>query len=271
MSFAKDLLVLILILYVFITSLEYLRVKKKLIDEREYFINTLNHDLRVSLIAQLRGFDFLKSKINNTEAYNELLEEIYKSCKYSYEMVNMLLQSYKFENRENFLKYDNFNISELIYLNSIKNNNLIKEKNLLLNYDLSTKNIRADRDALNKALSILFSIIFCNAKKNSQVSFFQENDDKSYKLHIKYFGISLTEEEKLRMYSKKSYYSTVGYGIKMQLCKKIINFHGGSISVRTKKELNLFTIVIPDKKINNNSPKLKISDFFFKRRTIFNR
>ena len=45
-----------------------------MIKERDYFINTLSHDLRVSTIAQIRGLDLLEKDSNN----NELLTEIKK-------------------------------------------------------------------------------------------------------------------------------------------------------------------------------------------------
>lgn len=255
MSIAKGLLIFFLLIFLFILW-DYLCLKWKLKKEREYFINTLNHDLRVSLIAQLRGYEILKNSNYNVEMLKELIEEIYDSCKYSYEMVNMLLNSYKFENSEKVLKLREFNLSELIYSIIIKNNNVIKEKGLKLSYNLSKQVILADREALEKALSILFSIIFFNVKEDGYINICLECVDKKIKFYVKYNGIFLTEEEISRMFSKQSCYSTVGCGIKMQLCKKIIDYHGGNISVKKSESSNLFTIILPAKRKNHNTEKL---------------
>ena len=53
------------------------------------------------------------------------------------------------------------------------------------------------------------------------------------------------------MFSKNSGFSTVGHGIKMLLCKKIIDFHKGKIFVKNNgKDINSFTFTIPCKEIS---------------------
>ena len=56
----------------------------------------------------------------------------------------------------------------------------------------------------------------------------------------------LTEEERKRMFLKNPRFSTVGHGIKMYLCKKIIDFHKGQIYVNQyKNNLVSFSFKIP--------------------------
>ena len=56
---------------------KYRRIKNEMLKQREYFINTLSHDLRVSTLAQIRGLDLLK----NDEEQQELVSDIHISLK----------------------------------------------------------------------------------------------------------------------------------------------------------------------------------------------
>ena len=152
MSIAKGFLIISLFLSGFLIFLcKYCYLKHKLTKEREYFINTLNHDIRVSLLAQLRAYEIIEKNNYNYEIVSELLNEVNHSCKYSYEMVNMLLNTYQFENGENVLNYETFNLSNLIYSIISKSSALIKDKKIKLNYNLNNEIMAyADKQALHK-------------------------------------------------------------------------------------------------------------------------
>ncbi len=75
-------------------------MKSALFSQRENFIKTLSHDIRVSTLAQIRGLDLLQSKYSQ----EELITDINESCKYSLDMINMLLNTYRYENGEQVFK-----------------------------------------------------------------------------------------------------------------------------------------------------------------------
>ena len=76
--------------------------------------------------------------------------------------------------------------------------------------------------------------------------------NKNTKISIAYKGASLSEEECKRMFFTKPRFSIVGHGLRMHLCKKIIDFHNGKIKVHSYKDVNEFTFTIP--KNDNNFP-----------------
>ena len=89
MSIVKDLCLVAMFLFLII---KYLLLYRDMLKQREYFVETLSHDLRVSTIAQIRGLDLLKKNALQNDNNLELISEIDKSCKFTLDMMTMLLQ-----------------------------------------------------------------------------------------------------------------------------------------------------------------------------------
>ena len=105
MSIVKGLIFIIfLVLFV-----KYKRLQTEYLQQREYFIKTLSHDLRVSTLAQIRGLEALEKTQNR-----ELIPEIQNSCKYTLEMITMLLNTYRYENGEEVLTREHYNLTDSI-------------------------------------------------------------------------------------------------------------------------------------------------------------
>ena len=99
------------------------------------------------------------------------------------------------------------------------------------------------------------------AKNNTKISIITNSDEKELYFRIFYKGKSLSEEECRRMFSRSPKYSTVGHGIRMHLCKKIIDFHKGRISVvNHSNQVNSFEIVLP---IMHNLETLRLDKIKF--------
>ena len=248
MSIVKGLLLIFLFL---ILLYKYIKLHKHCIQEREYFIKTLNHDLKVSTLAQIRGLELLEK----TQELS-LVSDINDSCKYTLDMITMLLNTYRFENGEQILEYDVFNLSELLFSNYKKLINFTTEKNLKFYTRIKSEDlINADKQAMSKLLYNLLSTASFYADKNSNiVSTIKRNED-NLEVSIRYCGRALSEEECRRMFSNKPRFSTVGHGIKMQLCKKIIDFHGGEIFVNNcDANINMFSFKLP---INKKQKRIK--------------
>ena len=244
MSIVKDLLLIFVLIVCFF-------LYKKMKNEREYFINTLSHDLRVSTIAQIRGLELLENKsLNNLDF--ELIKEINNSCKFTFEMINMLLNKYKYENNEKILKYEYFNLAELINLSYKKIFALSFDKNISFIFDLDNYIISyADKDSIQKVISLLFEIAINNAIDTSSITIQTKQKNHMQEISIVYQGKSLTDEEIKRMFNNKSHFSTVGEGIRLEFCKKIIDFHKGKIFIKNLgNNLNCFTIALPIKNGN---------------------
>lgn len=262
MDIVKDFL---LIFIIFTIVFQYVKLYRLMSAQRLFFINTLKHDLRVSLLAQIRGLEFLKNCIVS-ESTSELLNELDVSSKYSLDMINMLLKVYKHDNDEIILDSRSFNFSELanLLINNLSSSFL--EKNIKIIYN-SKDYIKmfADKNCIEKIMEILISKAIISANKNSSIYIDAISNEDFFRISINYAGKPITDEEKRRMFEKKPKFSTVGYGIKLLICKKFIDFHDGEILVEdNRNNTHSFILTIPQKQKNNiqkHYKKLKIEEY----------
>lgn len=271
MSIVKDLLFISLFLIVILTLLiigndigiftlttlmvfcmlsthikKYMKLKQENIQQREYFIKTLSHDLKVSVLAQIRGLDFLQKTMYQNSPDTELVSEINDSCKYTLDMITMLLNTFRFENGEQILSRESFKFSEVIYQCGKNLARSAEEKEINLLYKIGNNNIYADKRYITKVFETLISTAIINSDRKSEIYILARNRQDKFEFSVSYAGKGLSEEECRRMFSKNPRFSTVGHGIKMHLCKKIIEFHGGEIRVNNNgKNLNSFTFTLP--------------------------
>lgn len=222
---------------------KYKYLKKQIIQQREYFINTLSHDLRVSTLAQIRGLDLLKNNHDN----EELVANIKDSCQYTLDMITMLLNMYKFETGEISLNYEKFKLSEIVSeccsnLSEISSEKGVNISGQIENYDY----IEADKEGVSKLTMCLISAALINADKNSTINVNLKKINNNFDVSISYKGVGLSEEDCSKMFSEGAKYSTVGHGIRMLFCKKITEIHGGKIYANnTGDGVNVFSFSLP--------------------------
>lgn len=233
---------------------------KEIKTQREYFIDTLSHSIRVSVIAQIRGLDILQKELVNTEA-GILVDEINKGCKYTFDMITMILNTYRYQNGEQMLNYEAVNLEEVVASSCKQLTFLADEKNINFNCQLEKDSIiEADKYGISKAIYTLVSTAIYNSSKNKPIYIKTETKDQLFEISVIYHGKSLTEEECKRIYSDNSKFSTVGHGIKMHLCKKIIDYHHGKLTIKNCGEnINSFTINLPIDAKSNVLKKVIVS------------
>lgn len=244
MSIVKDLALIAMFLYL---AIRYILLYRDMLKQREYFINTLSHDLRVSTIAQIRGLDLLQKDLSETDKNIELVQEINNSCKFTLEMMTMLVNIYKFENGDQILNFDKSPIGNIVkkVIKSLEEE--ATQKSLRINYTIQENStVYIDKQEIKKMIYLILSTVICNAQKNSSIDVLLSSENQKCRTKITYEGLSLTDEEYNRMFLKNTRFSTVGHGIKMHLCKKIIDFHKGHISYeKIEKNKNSFVFELP--------------------------
>lgn len=250
----KDFLLVGILLIVIVKCILLYREIKM---QREYFIDTLSHSIRVSVIAQLRGLDILQKELINTEA-GILVDEINKGCKYTFDMLTMILNTYRYQNGEQMLNYEAVNLEEIVSSSCKQLTFLTDEKHINFSCQLEKDSIiEADKYGISKAIYTLVSTAIYNSSKNKPIYIKTETNDQIFEISVIYHGKSLTEEECKKIYSDNSKFSTVGHGIKMHLCKKIIDYHHGKLTIKNCGEnINSFTIQLPLNRRGNCSKTL---------------
>ena len=237
-----------------IAMYENIDSEKELERQKEYFIETLTHDLKVPTLAQLRGIELLKSEIAGTltNEQKELTSQIEQSCKYILDMISMIVNTYRFESGENKLVYSEFSLSKLLLECFETLTPSAKEKNIMFVYRASSNEviIEADRVELKKVIINLLSNALIYSNKNETVYIDIDINNNKVEFIITSRGIPLSEKDCMTLFdqfgAKTPIYNTIGNGIALYLCKKIIDVHNGKIFATSDgTSINRYTFIIP--------------------------
>lgn len=228
--------------------------EKEIERQKEYFIETLIHDLKVPTIAQLRGLELLKSgtlgNLNNDAV--DLIVQIEASCKYILDMIATVLNTYRFENGQNRLYYEQFDLADLLLECFEQLADETKEKNLTFVYKAADCNttLEADKTEMKKVIILLLQNSILYSNKNEQIIVNITKESNQFKFSITSCGIKLTETDCMKLFdriaSHTPKYTAIGNGIGLYLCKKIIDVHKGKIFASTDgTNTNTITFLIP--------------------------
>lgn len=242
MSFEKDLFLIIFVIlsscFYFFSILQFKMFIKK---QREYFINTLGHDFRVSVIARIRALELIRSNFSP-----EILEEIKSASENDLDMITTLMETYKLENDKNILSQGVVELSNIINKLILKLEPLIKEKSVNIYTESNLFYAYADKYYITKALMLLFAVVISRSKSGTNILISKIKNNNKLEISVSYTGIPLSDEELSRMNEKSSCFSTVGHGMKMYLFKKIIDSHNGYIKIKRYKDKNILMFSLND-------------------------
>lgn len=233
---------------------ENIEAEKEIERQKEYFIETLIHDLKIPTLAQLRGLELLQKgsfgEINNDQ--KEILNNITESCQYILTMISMVLNTYRFENGKNSLYYEKFDLVDIVIQSFEEVAKSAKEKDISFVYQAGNENttLEADKAEIKKVITNLLNNAVVYSKRSEKIIVNIENENNSLKLSITSKGISLSSRECRTLFERSSEnnpkFTTVGHGISLYLCKKIIDMHNGKIFASTDGEMqNTFSFIIP--------------------------
>ncbi len=233
---------------------ENIEAEKEIERQKEYFIETLIHDLKVPTLAQLRGLELLQNETLGSISLEqkELVSNISESCKYILTMISMVLNTYRFENGRSALYYEDFDLSLVVVECCDMISRLAKEKNIKFKFNSAVENtfLEADKEEIKKVIINLLTNAITYSNKNECVTIEITSENNSLKLSVTSKGISLSNRECLNLFERSSEsnpkYTTVGHGISLYLCKKIIDTHNGKIFASTDGNMtNTFSFVLP--------------------------
>lgn len=233
---------------------ENIEAEKEIERQKEYFIETLIHDLKVPTLAQLRGLELIEKGVVGeiNTAQKELIENITDSCKYILTMISMVLNTYRYESQCNSLFYEKFDLQNVIVRSFEELSIIAKEKNINFVYQANGDNtyLEADKEEIKKVIINLLNnaIVYSSIGEKIAVKVECQNNNLTFSVTSR--GISLSNKECINLFERTSEknpkYTTVGHGISLYLCKKIIDVHNGKIFASTDGHLtNTFTFIIP--------------------------
>lgn len=233
------------------------------------FIANMSHELRTPLNSIIGFSDVLLDRTfgNISENQERYIKNIYSSGKHLLELINNVLDLAKIEAGKYEMVYETFLVDDAIsevmnIMKSLAENKFIE---IIVSIGEGIRTITADRVKLKQILYNLLSnaIKFTPEGGMVKVSVIkEENFDKHYpssmhslefiRFSIQDTGIGIGLEDKERIFDEFEQASTSlsnkhgGVGLGLALTKKLVELHGGNISVESNLgEGSTFSFVMP--------------------------
>ena len=210
-------------------------LKHSIEKEKEQFIATLTHDLKSPINAEICALNQLLKKDKN-----EILEELLNSAKYMKLITDNILCYYKQRNKGILLKKETVNFKELILssINDLKY--LANDKNIKINFctKINKPYIEIDILEIKRVINNLLSNAIEYSYNNNCIDINLESKNNSFIFEIKDYGIGINTENLNNIFEEymtlAKQYKKTGFGLGLNICKKIIEQHNGEISINSK-------------------------------------
>lgn len=217
--------------------------KERLNHQRDCYINALNHDLRIPVIAQIRAIElFINENFGSlNEVQKDMINQMKQSCRLMLNLISLMINTYNMENGNTVLKYERFNISEII---TSCFNELLKdaaEKNITLEYNGENKNLAvyADKEDIRKVIYNLLTTSVSYVSEGEKIRVVLKDINNKIQLSV----LSGTTVNKKDCRIVNTQYTSVGESIRLLFCKRIIEIHKGHFIY--SQSPNIFRFELP--------------------------
>ena len=217
---------------------------------RTDFIENVSHEFKTPCSA-IEGYATLLqnnslTEEKRTEYTNRIL---FNTRRLSNLTGNILLLS-RLENQEIEVKKETFSLDEQLREVILLFESQWIEKELDLDIDLCTVNYTGNREMLMQVWQNIFGNAMKFVPDRGQIRVLLSTDRRSVKISIVENGIGMSKDVLKRIYEKfyqaDSSRNEIGNGLGLTLAKRIVDLHGGTISVSSEiGKGTAFTVTLP--------------------------
>lgn len=238
--------------YIFI--LRDISVYKEIEKQKETFIATLTHDLKTPIRAESIALELLlKGNFGELNKEQEkMIRETLYSSKFMFNMLDVLLSKYKYENGEVILNKENLDINDLIKTNYNELKYLAETKNQQVIFDFTGEKlvIQADSLEIKRVITNLLSNAINYTPENGKIIIRTEIYNNEARVSFIDNGKGISEEDISRIFNKymssAKRFRQVGTGLGLYVTKQILEAHGGMILVESEEgKGSKFTFSLP--------------------------
>lgn len=233
---------------------------KEIEAQKETFVATLTHDLKVPTVAQIKALELLLNgsmgEIKGEQ--NEVLGQVLNSCKYMLNMISTILSTYCYDDGVKKIKYEKFNFIDLVSecCNEIACLAKEKQQTLLIKNNFTKNLICADRLEIKRVITNLISNAIYYSLKNSPIEISMEDSDNEVILLVNSHNKVIPPEQLENLFAKyvsnASKFKHSGQGLGLYLSKQIITAHNGQIIAESDEiNGNTFGFRLPQKDFVN--------------------
>ena len=235
---------------------------KEIAVQKETFVATLTHDLKVPTVAQIRALELLlKGSMGQLQdEQSEILEQVLNSCKYMLNMISTLLSTYRYDDGIKKIHYEEFDFINLVSecCNEIACLAKEKEQTLLIKNKSTQNLISADRLEIKRVITNLISNAIYYSLNNSPIEISMEEINNEIILLVNSHSQVIQAEILENLFNK--YVSNApkvqNSGLGLYLSKQIITAHNGHIIAESDEiNGNTFGFRLPQKGSVNETIK----------------
>ncbi len=223
---------------------ERTRSLQELADAKNEFISGVSHELRTPLTVILGFAEVLDKSLNDsmTEKQRAQLRSISRNGSHLNRLIGDLLDLTRLEAGEMTLTKVEFELDPLLKEVSDGFELIFAEKSqdFVLKTDTAGVQVTADRGRVTQVLMNLLSNASKYSDRGSTIALQTSFADGAVHLTVADKGVGMSEREQRNLFTMfyrtetASASATPGNGIGLYLCKRIVEFHGGDISVSSR-------------------------------------
>jgi PAS domain S-box-containing protein len=211
---------------------------KKLLKQKDEFINQLGHDLKNPLNPLINLLPILYDEEKNIE-HKKIINILIRNVRYMKELVMKMISLAKLSSPKTVFNMEDLDFSELIN-DAIESNELLfKQKNIeVKNYISDSIKVKADRVRVLELLNNILSNSIKYSKESGNININAQQKDEFFEFAISDNGIGMTKEQTKKIFDEfykvdTSRHDFESCGLGMSICRRIIERHGGSIWVES--------------------------------------
>lgn len=219
--------------------------------QREDFMASLAHDLKVPVIGAIRALDALLQgyvgPLDNKQT--EFIQCLHRSHENLLLMVKNLLQVLRFESGQDQFVFEHFDFVGVLKECLKDAAATVAAKNIDLDFQAPDKLVlNADKMAIKKLVVNLIGNAFSSAPEHTTVKIDLQLVDQNAILEVRNGGEPISQEDMEQLFQRlwQGKRFGAGAGLGLFLCRQIAEGHGGYMSCRSSREEGtIMRFVIP--------------------------
>lgn len=233
---------------------------RKMEERKDDFIKMASHELKTP-ITSIKGYvqlllniynEFNEDKFQSSKPIvRSSLQTISKQVSKLTRLVSELLDLSRIESGKLELHKTEFDLSDLVE-ETVQDVRYTTSSHALIVHCDFDRNIYADKDRISQVLLNLLTNAIKYSPAADNVEIFVEGDDKKVKIRVRDQGIGIDKKDHEKIFHRfyrvegKSEQTYPGFGIGLFIASEIVQRHGGSIQVSSKKNEGAeFVVTLP--------------------------
>ena len=228
---------------------------------KDKFISLTSHELRTPLSACIATAELLHLKLyNSPQELDDYIKTIFEQSQYLLEIVNDILDFSKIQSGRMELYIEELNIYDLVVNCTKELHEVAHKKQIELKVDMPATELLCYFDSIR--MKQVFLNLLGNAikfsRENQPITLRYLQEDDFLHIDIEDKGIGISEENLEKIFNEfetleKINHHQKGTGLGLPITKKLLEFMGGKISVKSTLGVgSIFTVSVPKNRILDN-------------------